>query len=99
MAVTWYWGLARLLALAGIDFDEVADLFYAWLRGERRLWFIPAVDDATGLKPAVLVGRTDTGEVLVVLARIDGRDIYIINASRPSTELMADFEAWEARND
>ncbi|BAW07858.1 conserved hypothetical protein [Nocardia seriolae] len=60
---------------------------------------MPAVDDTTGLKPSVLIGRTDSGEPLVLLARIDGRDIFIINASRPSSELVADFEAWEARND
>ncbi|MET8422551.1 hypothetical protein [Nocardia sp. NPDC004860] len=99
MAITYYWGLARLLAVSGIDFDDVADMLYAWLRGERRICFMPAVDDTTGLKPSVLIGRSDSGEVLVLLARIDRRDIYIINASRPSSELVADFEAWEARHD
>ncbi|MFE3696620.1 hypothetical protein ACFXO7_01970 [Nocardia tengchongensis] len=99
MAITYYWGLARLLAMSGISFDDVADLLYSWLRGERRIWFMPAVDDTTGLKPSVLMGRSDSGDILVLLARIDRRDIYIINASRPSSELVADFEAWEARND
>ncbi len=98
MAITWYWGLAHLLTQAGIDVDDVYDLLSAWLAGERPLWFMPAVDDATGLKATVLMGRTDNGHPLVILARLDGKDLYVINAFRPTSELIADFEEWEARH-
>ncbi|MFE3003172.1 hypothetical protein ACFXG4_50595 [Nocardia sp. NPDC059246] len=98
MAITWYWGLAHLLAQSGIDIDDVYDLLSAWLAGERRVWFMPAVDDAAGLEASVLMGRADDGQPLLLLARIDGKDIYIINAFRPTPELVAEFEQWEARN-
>lgn len=75
------------------------DLISAWLTGERPIWFMPAVDDATGLKASVLVGRTDGGDPLVILARVEGKDIYIINAFRPTLELIADFREWETRHD
>lgn len=45
------------------------------------------------------MGRTDDGRPLLILARIDGKDIYVINAFHPTPELVADFEHWEARND
>ncbi|MGV9408715.1 hypothetical protein ACWDOP_02275 [Nocardia sp. NPDC003693] len=98
MAITWYWGLAHLLTQAGIDIDDVYDLLSAWLAGERPIWFVPAVDEATGLRPSVLMGRTDNGDPLVILARVDGKDIYIINAFDPTPELIAQFEEWEGRH-
>ncbi|MFE3194247.1 hypothetical protein ACFXHA_34940 [Nocardia sp. NPDC059240] len=91
--------MAHLLAQSGIDIDDVYDLVSAWLVGERRVWFVPAVDDATGLKASVLMGRTDNGLPLLLLARIDGKDIYVINAFHPTPELIPEFEQWEARNE
>ncbi|MFJ9368669.1 hypothetical protein ACIRRA_30175 [Nocardia sp. NPDC101769] len=99
MAITWYWGLAHLLAQSGIEIDDVYDMLSAWLAGQRQIWFMPAVDDATGIKASILVGRADDGQPLVILARVDGKDIYIVNAFRPTPELVADFERWESRRD
>jgi hypothetical protein len=99
VAIRYYWGLVHLLALSGIDINDVYDMLSALLTGERPMWFIPATDDATGIKASVLMGRTDDGRPLVVLARVDGRDLYVVDAFEPTPELIADFEEWEARND
>lgn len=86
--------------MAGIDFDDVYDLLSAWLAGRPAANLVHArcrrCHRTEGL---VLVGRTDDGRPLLILARIDGKDIYVINAFHPTPELVADFEHWEARND
>ncbi|MGF6888184.1 hypothetical protein ABIA39_006703 [Nocardia sp. GAS34] len=99
MGITWFWGLAALLARSGIEIDDVYDLVSAWLAGQRPMRMLPGVDDATGLKAAVLMGRGDDGRLLVILARIDGPDLYVINAFLPTGELIAEHERWEHRND
>ena len=99
VAITLFWGLASLLTRSGIDIDDVYDMISAWLTGERPLRFVPGVDDATGLKATVLMGRTDIGQPLLILARIDGPDLYLINAFHPTPEQIADHERWEHRND
>ncbi|MFI1917763.1 hypothetical protein [Nocardia sp. NPDC020380] len=99
MAITWFWGLATLLARSGIDLDDLYDLVSAWLRGQRSLRLLSGVDHTTGIKASVLMGRTDSGQLLVIIARIDGRDLYVINALHPTPELIADHERWEHRND
>lgn len=99
VAIRYYWGLAHLLAQSGIDIDDVYDMLAALLAGERPMWFIPATDDVTGIAASVLMGRTDDGRPLVVLARVQGRDLFVVDAFEPDAGLIADFEKWEARND
>lgn len=99
MAITWFWGLAHLLTRSGIDMDDISDMVSAWLTGQRPLRVVPGVDDATGLKATVLMGRTDEGQLLLILARIDGPDLCVINAFHPTPEQIASHERWEQSND
>lgn len=97
MAIEWYWAFAQMLALTGVDADDVFDMVDAWLKGNRPVWLRSAVDPATGLTSLVILGRADNnGRPLSVFARRRGHDIEIYSAAYLTIDQAADFEKWEA---
>ncbi|MGW2662244.1 hypothetical protein ACWCW7_14870 [Nocardia tengchongensis] len=100
MAIEWYWALAQMLALTGVDPDDVFDLVDAWMKGIRPVRLRTATDPATGLGSLVVWGRADDGTPLAIYARRVGRDILVYNAAYLTADQVAEFEKWEAtRND
>ncbi|WP_067722722.1 hypothetical protein [Nocardia yamanashiensis] len=101
MPIKLYYGLAQMMAAAGVDLtpEQVLTLMRRWLAGQRRAWGEPAYDQATGWLMFQLWMRTDNGQPVQLTGRITPPDFYIVDV-RPLTAIeIAEFIQWEARND